>query len=160
MGGPAGVLGRSSGGLGLAWGFMGGAWCVLGVAWSVLGGPWEVLERPSRRLWGIPPNRSCGVLGVDGEIGRDYVGSSGIKASPGRDSDAPMGTPDRLRTRSDRLGMRSDVSPGATRSSLDRPMGPRSAQGRPRASNVFPKSVQEMSIRAPVRGNMRKTDGF
>ena len=58
MGGPAGVLGRSSGVLGLAWGFMGGAWCVLGVAWSVLGGPWEVLQRPLRRLW--DPWRSLG----------------------------------------------------------------------------------------------------
>ena len=167
MGGPAGVLGRSSGGLGLAWGFMGGAWCVLGVAWSVLGGPWEVLERPSRCLWeslevlgrssgdhrgswdvpwevfegpwgslgGTPPNRSWGVLGVDGEI----------KASPGRDSDAPMGALDRLRTRPDRLGTHPDVSPNATRSSLDRPKGPRSAQGRPKASNVNPKDAHVCS---------------
>ena len=80
----------------------------------------------------------------------------GIKASPGRDSDAPIGTPNRLRARSDRLRMRSDVSPNATKSSLDHPMGPRSAQGRPKASNVCLTGGQEMFMGAPVCGNNKK----
>ena len=132
----------------------------LGASLGVLEGSWSRFWRSLEVLGGTPPNRSWGVLGVDGGIGWHRVGLRRIKASPGRDSDGPMGAPDRLRTRPDRLRTRPDVSLNAMRSSLDRPKGPQSAQGRPKSSNVFPKSVQEMSIRAPVRGNIRKINGF
>ena len=103
----------------------------------VLGGPWGGPPL-------IDPGGSWGSTEASGGIGRDRGGSERIKASLGRGSDAPKGALDRLRTRPDRLRTHPDVSPNATRSSLDRPKGPRSAQGRPKASNMSPKIVQEM----------------
>ena len=154
LGASSEVVGRS---LKVPRGVFGGPWRSLGGPREVTRGPWTSLGGSLRVLggpWGglplIVPGGSLWLMrGTEARQRLDKM-----RFSDAQDASRSLET-------------RPDMSSDAKRSSLARPKGPRSAQGRPgntlespKASKVSPKGAQGTLEGAPVRGNARKTDGF